>query len=270
MIGNGPQIGHLAAVFELANRHNPIQYYAVPFDVYSSYTQGYIGYHLQNAIGQELKKQGINKNVISIITQVEVDQSDEAFSNPTKPIGIFYNKSEAENLALTHNYTMKEDSGRGWRRCVSSPLPLDIVEKYIILELYKNGSIVIACGGGGIPVVRTPYELYKGIEAVIDKDLSAAKLAELLDADILLILTTVEKVSLHFNKTNQQEISFMSVKQAKQYMNEGHFAVGSMYPKIQAAINLIKSKPACEILITSIDKASDALKRLTGTLIKKA
>lgn len=266
--GNGPQVGEIVADVELAhktdNKH-PI----FPFDVCNAFTQGYIGYHLQNAIGEELAKNNIQKEVITIVTQLEVSKSDPAFTNPSKPIGSFYNKEEAEKLIATEGYVMKEDAGRGWRRVVASPKPLDIVEKDAIKDLYAQGFITISCGGGGIPVEREGLVL-KGVEAVIDKDFAAAKLAEALKADMLVILTAVEKVCINFNKPNQETLATMNLAQAKQHIANNQFAPGSMLPKIQAAMSFVEHNPSGKVLITSLENAADGLNGLTGTIISYA
>jgi carbamate kinase len=266
--GNGPQVGEIIADVELAhktdNKH-PI----FPFDVCNAFTQGYIGYHLQNAIGEELAKNNIQKEVITIVTQLEVSKSDPAFTNPSKPIGSFYNKDEAEKLIATEGYVMKEDAGRGWRRVVASPKPLDIVEKDAIKDLYEQGFITISCGGGGIPVEREGLVL-KGVEAVIDKDFAAAKLAEVLKADMLVILTAVEKVCINFNKPNQETLATMNLAQAKQHIANNQFAPGSMLPKIQAAMSFVEHNPSGKVLITSLENAADGLNGLAGTIINYA
>jgi carbamate kinase len=265
--GNGPQVGEVVAISELAHKYDN-NHAVLPFDVCSSYTQGYIGYHLQNAIRYELAKNSINKEVVSIITQVEIDKNDKAFSNPTKPIGSFYTKEQADELTATANHIMKEDAGRGYRRVIASPKPLDIIEKDVIKNLYKAGVITICCGGGGIPVFRDKDQLI-GVEAVIDKDFTAAKLSEIISADMLLILTAVDQVAINFNKSNQQYLTNMSVAEAKQYIAEGQFAPGSMLPKIEASLKFIESNNDGKILITSLENAAKAIIGGSGTLIEK-
>lgn len=263
--GNGPQVGEIVADIELANKidkKHPI----FPFDVCNAFTQGYIGYHLQNAIRDELIKNGIQKDVITLITQMEVDKNDAAFNNPTKPIGSFYSKEIAEMLISTEGYQMKEDSGRGWRRVVASPKPINIIEKNTINHLFHQGIITISCGGGGIPVIKEDQKLL-GISAVIDKDFAAAKLAETIKADMLIILTAVEKVAINFNKPNQENLSQITIAQAYKYIDENQFAPGSMLPKVQAAISFVQNNPQGKALITSLEKASDGVKGLTGTII---
>jgi carbamate kinase len=260
--GNGPQVGMINLAFE-----GP-QVPDVPFPECGAMSQGYIGYHLQNALRNELDQRSINKSVVSLVTQVIVDQKDPAFDNPSKPVGSFYTKEEAEKLQKEKGYIMEEDAGRGYRRVVPSPEPLDIVEIDIIRTLVKNGHLVIACGGGGVPVVQDKKQL-KGIPAVIDKDLASGRLAHLLDADILLILTAVEQVALNFRKENQKWIQEMNVEYAQKYLNEGHFARGSMAPKIKAAIEFANSRPDRKSIITSLDRAREGLEGKTGTIIKK-
>ena len=264
--GNGPQVGELIADFELAHKAN-IKHPIFPFDVCDAFTQGYIGYHLQNAIGEELAKNDIQKNVVTLVTQLEVSRSDAAFSNPTKPIGSFYSKEEADALIASEGYMMKEDAGRGWRRVIASPKPLDIVEKDVIKNLFEQGVVTISCGGGGVPVVRDG-KILVGVEAVIDKDFAAAKLAEVLQADMLIILTAVEKVAINFNKPNQTNLSTMTVAEAERYSADNQFAPGSMLPKVQAAISFVRRNPIGKALITSLEKAAEGLKGLTGTEIR--
>ena len=204
--------------------------------------------------------------VVTVVTQVVVNKTDQAFKNPTKPIGIFYTEEEAKNLAEEKGYTMKEDSGRGWRRVVPSPMPEKILEIDTIKRLWDS-TITIACGGGGIPVIEKEDGSVEGIAAVIDKDLAAERLAEDIDADILMILTEVEKVSINYNKSNQQDLSSMTVHEAEKYMAEGHFAPGSMLPKIMAAVKFVKDHPGRKSIITSLYKSIDALNGLTGTII---
>lgn len=266
--GNGPQVGEIVADIELANKVDS-KHPVFPFDVCGAFTQGYIGYHLQNAIGAELQRASIDRKVLSIVTQVEVDGNDPAFVNPTKPIGSFYSAEEAKKLMENSiGYTMKEDAGRGWRRVVASPKPLDIVEKEIISKLYHDGNIVICCGGGGIPIRKVGGELC-GVEAVIDKDFAAAKLAEIIGADMLIILTAVERVAINFNKPNQQNLAEMNISEAEKYIADNQFAPGSMLPKILAAVSFLCSNSQGKVLITSLERAAAGLKGETGTIIKK-
>ncbi len=256
--GNGPQIGMINSAFNSK----------MPFPECGAMSQGYIGYHLQKAILSEFQKRKINKSVISLITQVVVDERDPAFQNPTKPIGDFYEKEEAEKIAREKGYIMKEDSGRGYRRVVPSPKPIDIVEKNIIRDLVDCGHIVIAAGGGGIPTIRKKDELL-GISAVIDKDLASSQLAKILECDILFILTAVEKVSINFGKANQKDLNRISEKEILKYIEEGHFAPGSMLPKIQASLNFIQSKEDRTVIISSLENAKKAILGKSGTLIYK-
>ncbi|GAA0079051.1 carbamate kinase [Clostridium sp. CTA-5] len=255
--GNGPQVGMINLAMEEFN---------MPFPECGAMSQGYIGYHLQQAIKQELKNRNLNKNVVSLITQVVVDENDNAFKNPTKPIGSFYKKEEADKLAKESGFTFKEDAGRGYRRVVPSPNPKKIVEIDVIKELLENDNVVIAVGGGGIPVIEKENG-YEGIAAVIDKDKSAAKLANDLKAEMLVILTAVDRVCINFNKPNQKEISKMNCLEAKKYIEEGQFAPGSMLPKVEACLEFVNLNKDSLALITSLNKAKDALKGLTGTII---
>ncbi|MEM6338785.1 MAG: carbamate kinase [Pseudomonadota bacterium] len=263
--GNGPQVGEMVLISELANKADS-KHPILPFDVCSSITQGYIGYHLQNAIKHELTENNITKEVASLVTQIKVDEEDFAFQNPTKPVGSFYTKSEADSLTANAGYVMKEDAGRGYRRVIASPKPIDLVEKNVIKDLIQNGTVTICCGGGGIPVIDRNNVLV-GMPAVIDKDLAAAKLAEIIDADMLIILTAVEQVAINFNKPNQKNISKLTISEARKYIEEGHFAPGSMLPKIEASLSFLKNKPTGKVLITSLEKASLALEGKTGTFI---
>ena len=260
--GNGPQVGRLLLASETAKDVTP----AMPFDVCGAMTQGYIGYHIQQGLKYALTKRNRMIPVVTVVTQVVVNKTDQAFKNPTKPIGIFYTEEEAKNLAEEKGYTMKEDSGRGWRRVVPSPMPEKILEIDTIKRLWDS-TITIACGGGGIPVIEKEDGSVEGIAAVIDKDLAAERLAEDIDVDILMILTEVEKVSINYNKSNQQDLSSMTVHEAEKYMAEGHFAPGSMLPKIMAAVKFVKDHPGRKSIITSLYKSIDALNGLTGTII---
>jgi len=239
----------------------------MPFPECGAMSQGYIGFHLQNALGEEIKKRSLNCSVSTIITQVLVDSNDEAFNKPSKPIGTFYNKDDAEKLSSEKGYDIIEDAGRGYRRVVPSPLPIDIEEKEIIKTLVDNGQIVISCGGGGIPVVREGNSL-KGVPAVIDKDFASSKLAQILNADLLVILTAVEKVAINFGKENQQWLDKMTVDEAEKYIKEGHFAAGSMLPKIKASIDFVAGGSGRKALITSLEKAKEGLLGKNGTIIK--
>ncbi len=260
--GNGPQIGNIVLASEAASDVVP----TMPFDVCGAMSQGYIGYHIQQALRYALQKRNRNVPVVTIITQVVVDKNDPAFKNPTKPIGPFYTEEEAVRIANEKDYIVKEDAGRGWRRVVASPMPKRIVEFSCLKELWDT-TIVITAGGGGIPVVENEDGSLSGIAAVIDKDLAAARLADDIGADILMILTEVEKVSLNFNKPDQRDLDQITVAEARQYIAEGHFAPGSMLPKVQAAVNYVKDNPGKKAIITSLFNSLEALKGRTGTII---
>ncbi|MGF7060505.1 carbamate kinase [Brassicibacter mesophilus] len=263
--GNGPQVGMINSALETASSidgRTP----EMPFPECVAMSQGYIGYHLQNAIALELANRNIYKSVVSLITQVIVDKNDEAFSNPSKPIGGFFSKEEANELEAEKEYTMIEDSGRGYRRVVASPKPIDVVEKDIISDIVDNGHIAIAVGGGGIPVVKKGNALV-GVPAVIDKDLAGQKLAELLDCDTLFILTAVEKVAINFGKPDQISLDQITVSKALKYIDEGHFAPGSMKPKVEAAIEFAQSKEGRTAIISSLECAKKAILGETGTKI---
>lgn len=263
--GNGPQVGMINLAMDTAAGHNS-KIPDMPFPECGAMSQGYIGYHLQNAIREELLNRNMQVPVATIVTQVIVDKNDPAFQKPTKPVGAFYTKEEAEHLEKDKGFTMVEDAGRGYRRVVASPQPIDVAEKETIKALVKHGHVVISVGGGGIPVVAEGNRLI-GIPAVIDKDFASAKLAEILDADYLIILTAVEKVAIHYGKPEEKWLSEMSIPEAEQYIAEGHFAPGSMLPKVQAAIKFADSKPGRKALITSLEKAKEGIDGLTGTVI---
>ncbi len=263
--GNGPQVGMINLAMD--NAYNTINSPEMPFAECGAMSQGYIGYHLQQSIINELAKRNIKRGCVSLITEVEVDKNDPAFENPTKPIGSFYTKEEAEKLAEEKGFQMKEDAGRGYRRVVASPRPLKIVELATINDLNESGDIVIACGGGGIPVVKST-DGYQGVAAVIDKDRTSARLANDLKADILLILTAVPKVAINYNTENEQALSSMTVAEAKKYIEQGEFAPGSMLPKIEACLDFVQSSGNCAI-ITSLEKAKEALEGKAGTIIKE-
>ena len=261
--GNGPQVGRIVIQNEVASASTP----AMPFDVCGAMSQGMIGYHIQQGLSKVLRHRGINKNVVTVVTQVVVDKDDPKFKAPSKPIGPFYTEEEAKAIAAEKGYTMKEDAGRGWRRVVASPLPVEIVELDAVKTLNDAGFVVVTVGGGGIPVVRNEAGDLEGVAAVIDKDLASEKLARDMDADALVILTAVEKVSINFKKPDQKDLDRMSAVEAKQYIKEGHFAPGSMLPKIEAALNFVESKPGRIAIITSLDKAVDAIEGRAGTTI---
>lgn len=263
--GNGPQVGQIVSTYEVSNsvdKANTI----MPFPECGAMSQGYIGYHLQQAIKTELIKRNINKDVVTLITEVVVDEKDENFNSPSKPIGSFFTKEEAKRISDEKGYVFKEDSNRGWRRVVASPLPVRIVEENSIKALVNAGHIVITVGGGGIPVVEKDGYL-KGVDAVIDKDFASEKLAEILDADKLLILTAVEKVYINYGKPEEKSLDKVTVNLMDKYIEEGHFAPGSMLPKVRAAIKFAASKDNRETVITSLDKVKEGLNGITGTSI---
>ena len=261
--GNGPQVGRLVIQNEYAEPVTP----AMPFDVCGAMSQGMIGYHIQQGLSKVLHSRGNRTPVATLVTQVVVDAADPKFQNPSKPIGPFYSEEEAAAIAAEKGYVMKEDAGRGWRRVVASPMPVEIVELDAVRCLVDNGFIVVTVGGGGIPVVRNAEGDLEGVAAVIDKDLASERLAEDLDVDALVILTAVEKVSINFKKPDQKDLDTLSVAEAKRYMAEGHFAPGSMLPKIEAAVKFVESKPGRKAIITSLDKAALALEGKAGTTI---
>ena len=264
--GNGPQVGMINLAMEVA--HEEASTPQVAFPECGAMSQGYIGYHLQQSIQRELLKNNMRKNCVTVITQVIVDRKDEAFSNPTKPIGSFYTKEEAAKIEHERGYTFKEDAGRGYRRVVASPEPQKIVEDKTINLLLANKNIVIAGGGGGIPVAYH-YGKLKGIDAVIDKDKTSARIAIDIKADMLLILTAVEKVCINFNTANEKSLDFLTPKMAKEYMKTGEFKQGSMLPKIEACLTFVKHRPEGQAIITSLDKAVQALEGKTGTVISR-
>lgn len=266
--GNGPQVGQLVATYETAaavNEKNSI----MPFPECGAMSQGYIGYQLQQAIREEMKRRGLNKEIATVITQVIVDENDWGFKNPTKPVGSFFTEEQAKKLMNEKGYIMKEDANRGWRRVVPSPLPKAVVEEPIIKTLVDAGHVVITVGGGGIPVVERENGKLEGVPAVIDKDFASEKIAELLDADALIILTAVEQVAINFGKPNQKNISKMTVDEANKYIEEGHFAPGSMLPKVKAALRFVETKSERKAVITSLEKAKEAIKGIAGTTIVK-
>ena len=265
--GNGPQVGMINLAMETASKSDAGTP-EMPFPECGAMSQGYIGYHLQNAIREELLNRNNTTPVATVITQVIVDKNDPAFKNPTKPIGAFYSKDEADKLIHEKQYDMVEDAGRGYRRVVPSPQPIDVAEKETIKALVEKNHVVIAVGGGGIPVVEEGNELI-GVAAVIDKDFASSKLAEILDADYLIILTAVDQVAINFGKPDEKWLSDLSIEACNQYIEEGHFAPGSMLPKVQAAMKFAESKPGRRALITSLEKAADGIAGKTGTLIKQ-
>ena len=261
--GNGPQVGRIVLQNESASNVTP----AMPFDVCGAMSQGYIGYHIQQGLSKVLRQRGIQKLVVTLVTLVVVDKNDPKFQNPSKPIGPFYSQAEAEKIAAEKGYVMKEDAGRGYRRVVASPLPVEIVELDAVKALEKDGFVVVTVGGGGIPVIRNADGTLTGTAAVIDKDLASEKLAEDLDADALVILTAVENVSVNYKKPDQKDLSRLTVAEAKKYIGEGQFAPGSMLPKVEAAIKFAESKANRQCIITSLEKAVDALNGTAGTTV---
>lgn len=259
--GNGPQVGFLLRRAEIAAADLPV----MPLDIIGADTQGAIGYMIQQSMNNLLKKKGIDQQCVTVVTQVRVDAADPAFANPAKPIGSFMNQADAEKHQVEDGWSVVEDAGRGWRRVVASPYPMEIVEQPVIQDLIEKGYLVVAAGGGGIPVIEKDGEL-QGIAAVIDKDHASSLLAARIKAELFLISTAVEKVSLNFGKENQQDLDRITLAEAKQYAQEGHFAAGSMGPKISAAIKYLENGGK-EALITSPEAIDAALAGKTGTWI---
>jgi carbamate kinase len=262
--GNGPQVGMILMAFEAASMtyaHSPV----LPMSVCVALSQGYIGYDLQNALREALLNRGIDKPVATLITQVVVDEKDAAFDDPVKPIGSFFSKDDADAMSAK-GARMKEDAGRGWRRVVASPRPVDVVEKDTVRLMLDAGQVVVTAGGGGIPVIRQGNHL-KGVSAVVDKDWASAKLAEMIDADLLVILTAVEKVAIGFGKPDERWLDRLGIEQAERYLAEGQFAEGSMRPKIEAALDFARSRPGRKTLITLLAKARDGIEGRTGTVV---
>ena len=261
--GNGPQVGQILNTVESGHKFSDSNI-LFPFDVCGAFSQGYIGYHLQNAIEEELKRYGVKKSVGTIVTQVVVDKDDPGFLNPTKPIGSFYSEEDALKLEREQGYVMKEDAGRGFRRTVASPRPIDVIEKDIIKILIDSGVIVISCGGGGIPVIVENNSI-KGVAAVIDKDFAAEALAEIIEADVLLILTAVDKVFINYNKPEEKALDVISLEEAKKYISENQFAPGSMLPKVEACKKFVQWGKDKVAIITSLTSAKEALQGTAGT-----
>ncbi len=262
--GNGPQVGmiNLAMDYSMNDHGTP----EMPFPECGAMSQGYIGYHLQNAIQTELRSRNMSQTCASVVTQVVVDKNDGAFENPTKPVGAFYDEATAKKLSEEKGFSIKEDAGRGFRRVVPSPMPIDIVEKDIVSTIIDSGNIVITCGGGGVPVYKDGNS-YHGVPAVIDKDFASELAAEIFDADYLFILTAVDRVSINFNTPDQKDLEEITVSEALEYCNEGHFAPGSMLPKVEACMKFASSKDSRVAVIASLDKAAEALKGESGTKI---
>lgn len=263
--GNGPQVGMIHQAFEAAANtaaHSP----HLPMSVCVALSQGYIGYDLQNALREALLNRGIDKQVVSLITQVRVDDCDPAFASPDKPIGLFYTEAEAEKLRA-RGVLLKEDAGRGWRRVVASPKPQEIIEADAVKTLLRAGQIAITAGGGGIPVIARQHHL-KGVNAVVDKDWASAVLARNIDADMLIILTAVEKVAVNFNRPDQRWLDTLTPEEARAWIAEDQFAPGSMLPKVEAALSFAESKPGRQTLITLLAKAKEGIAGETGTIIQ--
>lgn len=265
--GNGPQVGSINLGLNYAAEHN--QGPAFPFAECGAMSQAYIGYQLQESLQNELHSIGIDKQVVTLVTQVEVDENDPAFNNPSKPIRLFYNKEEAEQIQKEKGFIFVEDAGRGYRRVVPSPQPISIIELESIKTLIKNDTLVIAAGGGGIPVIREQHDGFKGIDAVIDKDKTSALLGANIQCDQLIILTAIDYVYINFNTENQQPLKTTNVDELKRYIDENQFAKGSMLPKIEAAISFIENNPKGSVLITSLNELDAALEGKVGTVIKK-
>ena len=266
--GNGPQVGMINIAMTTLSREDHSHPIA-PMSVCTAMSQGYIGYDLQNSLREELLNRGVRRSVATVLTQVEVDPADPAFQHPTKPIGAFMTREEADKLVAERGYDVVEDAGRGWRRVVASPKPVSIVEIKSIRDMVAAGLVVVACGGGGIPVFKTDGHHLKGAAAVIDKDFAACTLARQLDADCLIILTAVEKVAIHFGKPNVEWLSYLTPARARAYMDDGEFAPGSMLPKVQAAVEFAESAPGRTALITLLEKAGEGIEGRTGTLIRQ-
>ena len=265
--GNGPQVGMIQKAMAELTRSDPDKYIPCPLSVCVAMSQGYIGYDLQNALREELLDRGISKGVATVLTQVEVDPADPAFAHPTKPIGAFMTKEEAQRMVAERGYDVVEDAGRGWRRVVASPQPVSIIEIESIRDMVNAGLVVVACGGGGIPVYKTEGHHLKGAAAVIDKDFASCVLAQQVEADTLIILTAVEKVAVNFGKPDQKWLDELTPELARQYIAEGQFAPGSMLPKVEAAVKFAESAPGRSALITLLEKAKDGIHGRTGTAI---
>ena len=261
--GNGPQVGNILLRSEAARGVVP----EMPLDVCGAESQGQLGYLIQRTFRNTFKKRNVDKEVLSIVTQVVVAENDPAFQNPTKPIGPFYTKEESERIAKEKHAVMKEDSGRGYRRVVASPKPLRIVETQLIRQLAKKGNLVIAAGGGGVPVIQSEDGILRGVEAVVDKDWASAILAKEIHADLLVFLTGVAQVAIRYQEPTREWLSNLDLVTAKLYLSEGHFPAGSMGPKIEAAISFLEQSPGGRVLITSLEALKDALQGKTGTWI---
>lgn len=259
--GNGPQVGMINNAFNEAKSVPDM-----PFPECGAMSQGYIGFHLQNALQNELKAQGVKRNVATVVTQVVVDKNDPLFQNPSKPVGTFYSKEEAEVVAKEKGWTMKEDAGRGYRRVVPSPLPIDIEEKEVISTLVKSGNVIICAGGGGIPVIKEDNKLV-GVAAVIDKDYASALVAELVDADYLVILTAIDNVCINYKQPNEKKLTNVSLNEIKEYLKGDYFAKGSMYPKVNACVKFLTNCPNKTAIIAALENAEKAFEEKSGTII---
>lgn len=266
--GNGPQVGMLQKAMTALHKQEPEKYGLCPLFVCCAMSQGYIGNDLQSALQEELANRGICKAVSTVLTHVEVDKSDPAFQNPTKPIGAYVTREEAERLTAERGFTYAEDAGRGLRRVVPSPQPVSIVELETVRALLNAGQVIIACGGGGIPVIRTSEGSFEGVEAIIDKDFASCRLAQELDADFLVILTAVEKVAINFGRPDQQWLDSLTPEEARAYIGQDQFAPGSMLPKVEAAVAFAESAGGRSALITLLEKAKDGIQGKTGTLVR--
>ena len=262
--GNGPQVGAINLGMNFAAENGKTA--AFPFPECGAMSQGYIGYHLQQSLQNELHRRWMNKNVATVVTQIAVDPKDPAFQNPSKPVGDFYTKEQAEQIEKEKGYTFKEDAGRGYRQVVPSPLPQKIMELNSIKTLIEAGDLVIAGGGGGVPVIMTDDGL-EGVPAVIDKDRSSALLADKIDADTLIILTAVDYVFVNYGKPDEKALKTLNVAEAQKYMDEKQFAAGSMLPKIEACLSFVEGHPERKALITSLNGLDDALAGKVGTVI---
>lgn len=260
--GNGPQVGNIIRQNEEAASVVP----AMPMDVCSAESQGFIGYMIQQSMMNELVNLGIEIPIVTFVTRVEVDEEDSAFKNPTKPIGMFYSEEQAKELMDEKQWILKSDANRGWRRVVPSPKPVNIVETKSIKKLIDEGNIVIACGGGGIPVMKCEDNTYKGVEAVIDKDRSGCKLAEQAEAGMFIILTDVENACINYGKENQESLGKVSIEELEQYIKKGEFSKGSMLPKIESAVEFVKRTDGTSI-ICALDKAELAIEGMAGTIV---
>ena len=260
--GNGPQVGMINNAFNEAKSVPDM-----PFPECGAMSQGYIGFHLQNALQNELKAQGVKRNVATVVTQVVVDKNDPLFQNPSKPVGTFYSKEEAEVVAKEKGWTVKEDAGRGYRRVVPSPLPFDIEEKEVISTLVKSGNVIICAGGGGIPVIKEGNKLV-GVAAVIDKDYASALVAELVDADYLVILTAIDNVCINYKQPNEKKLTNVSLNEIKEYLKGDYFAKGSMYPKVNACVKFLTNCPNKTAIIAALENAEKAFEEKSGTIIR--